>query len=248
MQYPIFTQMIHSERSVSAVNIEILQLLEGARRAKGLTVIIDVFRAFSVECYALAAGASAILATGDIDEAYRLQQLYPDAYLVGERGGMKCEGFHFGNSPSELSKADLSGRMIIHTTSAGTQGIANAYGADEIITGSLVNAAAAADYIRRKSPEHVSLVCMGLSGKEETAEDTLCAVYIKALLEGRPIDISDSIHDLRRTSGRKFFDPVQQQAFPQPDFGMCTQLNLFPFVIRANAQQNYWRMERIDII
>ena len=31
------------------MEINILQLLEGAKQAKGLTVIIDVFRAFSVE-------------------------------------------------------------------------------------------------------------------------------------------------------------------------------------------------------
>ena len=34
------------------MKIEILQLIEGATRAKGLTVVIDVFRAFSLEAYA----------------------------------------------------------------------------------------------------------------------------------------------------------------------------------------------------
>ena len=33
------------------MEIRILHLLEGARAARGLTVIIDVFRAFSLECY-----------------------------------------------------------------------------------------------------------------------------------------------------------------------------------------------------
>lgn len=226
------------------MNVEILQLLDGARRAKGLTVVIDVFRAFSVECYALAGGAAQILAVGDIDVAYRLKHQHPDALLVGERGGMKCPGFDFGNSPSELCRANLSGRTIIHTTSAGTQGIANALHADEIITGSLVNAAAVAGYIRRKNPEHVSLVCMGLSGREETDEDTLCAVYIQSLLEGQTLDISPQIAELKNTSGKKFFDPAKQQAFPQPDFGLCTRLNAFPFVIRAQAMGDYWQMLR----
>lgn len=227
------------------MNIEILQLLDGARRAKGLTVVIDVFRAFSVECYALAGGAAQVLAVGDIDVAYRLKRQHPDALLVGERGGMKCEGFDFGNSPSELCRANLSGSTIIHTTSAGTQGIANALHADEIITGSLVNAAAVADYIRRKNPEHVSLVCMGLSGRAETEEDTLCAAYIKALLEGREINICPQIDDLKNTSGKKFFDPAKQQAFPQPDFDLCTHLNAFPFAIRAQAMGDHWQMARI---
>lgn len=32
-------------------DINILHLIEGAKEAQGLTVIIDVFRAFSLECY-----------------------------------------------------------------------------------------------------------------------------------------------------------------------------------------------------
>ena len=31
------------------MNIEILQLVDGAKKARGLTVIIDVFRAFTTE-------------------------------------------------------------------------------------------------------------------------------------------------------------------------------------------------------
>ena len=33
------------------MQIDILQLTEGAKRAKGTTVVIDVFRAFSTACY-----------------------------------------------------------------------------------------------------------------------------------------------------------------------------------------------------
>ena len=35
------------------MDIKILHLLEGADQAKGLAVVIDVFRAFSLECYLL---------------------------------------------------------------------------------------------------------------------------------------------------------------------------------------------------
>ncbi len=34
------------------MNIRVLELIEGARQAKGLTVVIDVFRAMTVEAYA----------------------------------------------------------------------------------------------------------------------------------------------------------------------------------------------------
>ena len=39
------------------MEIRILELIEGAKKAEGLTVIIDVFRAFSLECYLYARGA-----------------------------------------------------------------------------------------------------------------------------------------------------------------------------------------------
>ena len=46
------------------MNIQILQLIEGAKAARGLTVIIDVFRAFSVEAYLFAQGAEMIIPVG----------------------------------------------------------------------------------------------------------------------------------------------------------------------------------------
>jgi 2-phosphosulfolactate phosphatase len=53
------------------MDIEILHLIEGARQAKGLTVIIDVFRAFSTACYVIRNGASQIIPVGDVELAYK---------------------------------------------------------------------------------------------------------------------------------------------------------------------------------
>lgn len=229
------------------MEIEIYQLIEGARRARGLTVVIDVFRAFTVECYAFAAGAKEILAVGDVETAYRLKREDPYLLLIGERGGMKCPGFDCGNSPSELGRLDLRGRTIVHTTSAGTQGIVSAEKADEILAGSLVNARAIADYIRVQAPKRVSLVCMGLAGRTETEEDTLCAKYIQALLNHERPDITAEIDDLRNTSGRKFFDPMRQTAFPQPDFELSAQLNRFNFVLAVERGGEVNRVRRVDV-
>ena len=48
---------------------DIYHLLEGARQARGLTVIIDVFRAFSTACYAVGKGAGPVHPVGTIEEA-----------------------------------------------------------------------------------------------------------------------------------------------------------------------------------
>ena len=46
------------------MTIQILHLIEGAKQAEGLAVIIDVFRAFSLEPYLFAAGAERIRPVG----------------------------------------------------------------------------------------------------------------------------------------------------------------------------------------
>ena len=215
------------------MNISILQLLEGAQKARGLTVVIDVFRAFSLEAYMFAKGVERIIPVADIEEAYALKRENPEYILAGERGGRRMPGFDLGNSPAGLMSLDVKGRTVVHTTSAGTQGVANASGADEILVCSLVNARATAEYIRSADPEDVSLVCMGLAAKEETEEDTLCARYIRSILEGRYLDVRKEADGLRYTSGRKFFDERQADVFPRGDFDLCIDADRFGFVMKV---------------
>ena len=219
------------------MNINILQLTSGARAARGLTVIIDVFRAMTVEAYVMQNHAAHLYPVGDKEIAYRYKELHPEAILIGERNGVMLPGFDFGNSPSQVKAVDFTGKTVIHTTSAGTQGTANAQDASEIITGALVNAAAIARYIRKKNPETVSLVCMGLNAERPIEEDTLCAEYIKSMLEGAPIDPAKEIPHLKATSGAKFFDPARQNVFPEADFHLSVEKDVFDFVLRVETDE-----------
>lgn len=232
------------------MNIQILHMVEGAKAATGLTVIIDVFRAFTVETYLMRNNAHRIYPVGDVQIAFDYKKKHPDnTLLCGERKGIMIEGFDFGNSPSQLEHVDLTGKTVVHTTSAGTQGIANAVNADEIITGSLVNAAAVVEYIRKKNPKTVSLICMGLNSLRETEEDNLCAEYIKSVLEGQPLeDMDKRMNDLRYTSGAKFFDESRPE-FPERDFYLCTSLNTCNFVLRlVKNPEGLDYVERIDVL
>lgn len=214
------------------MNVRILQLIEGAREARGLTVIIDVFRAFSLEAYLFAQGAEKIIPVGDEARARRLKAEKPEFILAGERNGKILPGFDTGNAPSELWKLDIKGKTVVHTTSAGTQGIANAENADEILGASLVNASATAAYIKASGADEVSLVCMGWAAQYPTEEDTLCAEYIKSVIEGTPFDIGLGVESLKHTSGAKFFDSKQNDVFPREDFFMCTDIDKFNFVLK----------------
>ena len=220
------------------IKINTYHLIEGAKKATGLTVIIDVFRAFSLECYLYNMRVSLIRPVGTIEEAFAFKKANPGYVLIGERKGRKCEGFDFGNSPSETAKHDLRGKTVIHTTSAGTQGIINAKEADEIITGSLVNAKAVARYIMENQPKEVSLVCMGNGGIAPAKEDELCAEYIRSILEGAELpDMDERVKRLRYEGGAHFFDRQNQDVFPEPDFWMCIEYNKFNFVLRVEKDE-----------
>ena len=227
--------------------IEILHLIDGARSARGLAVIIDVFRAFSLECTLIALGAREVRPVGTIEEAFAWRQRDPDCLLAGERGGIMCEGFDFGNSPSSVGKADISGRRIIHTTSAGTQGLVNATGADEMLAGCLMNARATAEYIMAVDPERVSLVCMGKLGKRRAAEDALCAEYIEGLLRDAPMpDFEARALALREGDGSHFFDPEKQVSFPEADFWHCIRRDVAPFALKVERDDLGLITRRID--
>lgn len=227
--------------------IETVDFVAGARSARGLVVVIDVFRAFSVAAHAFARGAHTIVPVAEVAAARELKRLHPDWLLIGERHARPLAGFDCGNSPTELERFELRGRTIIHTTHSGTQGLAAASGADEVITGSLVNAAAIVRYIRSRTPATVTLVRMGHEAAERCAEDDLCAHLLQQRLAGEQPNVADVPERLRSAaSAQKFFDLACDWA-PQRDFELCTQVDVFEFVLQLERGATPGQLRRIDV-
>ena len=226
-----------------------VKIVHDAKQATGLAIIIDVFRAFTVEPYLIYNGVEKIIPVGDKQIAYDLKEKNKDYILVGERSGVKLPGFDFGNSPSQIKNVDFSNKTVVHTTSCGTQGIVNAINASEIITGSLVNASAIAKYIKQNNFDEVSIVSMSRPNELPSAEDDLCARYLKSLLEDTVFEnLEDEIENLKINSGKKFFDSSMKEVFPEEDFYLCVEINKFNFVLRVNKDTNgMLYMEKIEI-
>lgn len=218
------------------MEIEILEFAEGAKQAKGVVVIIDVFRAFSVACYAFDSGAAQYIAVKDVKSAFELHKKYSNSVLVGERNEKKIKGFDFGNSPTEILEANLNGVIVIHTTTAGTNGLVNASKASILLAGSLVNAGAIVRYIKSTGSDHVSLVAMGYRAKTSADEDLLCARIIAERLKGLQPDYQKEISDLKTGSGSRFFNPANIEFSPPTDFFLCTMIDRFDFVLQAERR------------
>jgi len=151
-------------------------LIEGARRAHGIVVIIDVFRAFTVTPLIFHLGARKAVFVDEPEQALSFKSRDPDVVLAGEVNEQLIPGFDLGNSPSEvLYKRDelFAGKTVVQRTTAGVIGVLGAVSnAEEVILGSYVMAKAVSRYLmsRNPLPEVVTLVAMGRRGMTRSPE------------------------------------------------------------------------------
>ncbi len=166
-----------------------VQSATAAELAGRRVAVIDVLRATTVILTALERGASRVLTVAGLEEARLLRAGLPGALLAGERGGFAPEGFDYGNSPVELSGADLAGRIVVLTTTNGTLAVQRAEPAASIVAACLRNAAAVAGNLA-SSEGPVALLCAGTEGAF-TIEDFYCAGLIARGLASRGYALSD---------------------------------------------------------
>jgi 2-phosphosulfolactate phosphatase len=159
------------------------QLVDPAELVGRTVVVIDVLRATTTVCHALAAGATSVVPCLEIDEARTAAaKLGGIVMLGGERQGRRIEGFDLGNSPTEYTAASVGGRTVVFTTTNGTRTLRHAEQASEILLGGFVNLSAVVERLSRAAA--ISLLCAGTNG-EITAEDSLFAGAVVDGLERR---------------------------------------------------------------
>ncbi len=219
------------------MEIRMGSLVRDAREAAGTAIIIDVFRAFTTAAIAFDRGATQITLVAEAKDALKLHRRGVGDLLMGEVDGRRPEGFDFGNSPFEISQADVAGKSLVQSTRAGTVGVAAAADkADTIFLGSFVVAQATTDAIRRRGPDVVSIIAMGDQGRVRSDEDEQCGIYLRNIMEERRPDF-DSVRSLIMTGGatQKFFDPEQPQFHPQ-DVDLALELDRYPFAMQITRE------------
>ena len=218
------------------MEVRLGSLVRDAQDAHGTAVIIDVFRAFTTAAIAFERGATEITLVAEPEEALELHRRGIGDFLMGEVAGKRPEGFDFGNSPHEISQADLDGKTLVQSTRAGTVGVAAAVNASEIYLGSFVVAKATVDAIKKDGPELVSIIAMGDQGFMRSDEDEHCGMYLWNLLEGRNPDF-DAVKSLVLTGGatQKFFDPQQTQYHPE-DVALALEVDRYSFAMKISRE------------
>jgi 2-phosphosulfolactate phosphatase len=149
-------------------------------------IVVDVLRATSTICHALASGYERVLCCAEVEEARGLVESEGPAKLAGERRLEPIEGFDFGNSPRELEGAPAGGTLILTTTNGTRLLVAAAERFERVYVGSRLNLDAVAA-AARESGEDVAVLCAGVLG-ELALDDAYCAGRIAEALGGEPED------------------------------------------------------------
>jgi 2-phosphosulfolactate phosphatase len=146
-----------------------------------IVVVVDVFRASSTICSALAAGAAAVCPVESLEAAEHAKR---QGELVGaERDTIKCDFADFGNSPSDYKPEIVAGKMVVFTSTNGTRAIELASkDTNEILVGAFVNLSAVANYCI-SSGKDVLVLCSGWRNKFNK-EDPLFAGALADILTG----------------------------------------------------------------
>lgn len=145
-----------------------------------ITVAIDLLRATTAICAAFQAGCSEVIPLDNLESlpGY-LKQGY---HLAAERNGSKVDisvgdgetvAAHFGNSPTEYLRHNMTGIRLAYSTTNGTVCILRAADADLTVVGSFANLTALSHRLREERRD-VVLLCSGWKN-DFCIEDTLVA-------------------------------------------------------------------------
>jgi 2-phosphosulfolactate phosphatase len=221
--------------------------LDTCGNEKDTVIVIDVLRAFTTAAYAFSRGAREIILASTIEHAYELKERYPDALLVGELRGYPIDRFDYGNSPSGLASLDLTGRRLVHRTTAGTQGAIRSKGARHILATGFATASATIQKALSFSPASITLVQTELLPNGNGDEDVACADLIETTLRGEPVDLKSLKQRVRNSvSGLKFTGPPGS-IFPAADLEAALQVDIFDFAMIAETLDNELVLRRTEV-
>jgi 2-phosphosulfolactate phosphatase len=201
------------------MRVVIDSLLAGARRARGHTVLIDVFTSTTLVATLLARGARQVIPVLSAKRAREIKAREPAALLFGERWGKKLPGFEHNTSAVRASALDVADRKVVLTTTNGTLGMLSAARAQRLFLGSFRNAAALVEKLGGAS--EVTLVPIGLAhGRLRAIEDELCAELLRRYLRGR----EDGFAALERRVRQDLYSRLRNIG-RRADVDFCLRLN-----------------------
>jgi 2-phosphosulfolactate phosphatase len=136
-----------------------------------IVVLVDILRATTTICAAVANGVEAIVPVATHEEA---RQLKSEGYLVAtEKDGVQLDFADFGNSAFSFTREAIGGKTLVYCTTNGTRALEMAKSASSIAIGAFINITAMTEWLAGQQKD-VVILCSGWKNKF-CLEDTLFA-------------------------------------------------------------------------
>jgi len=127
-------------------------------RGDFIVVLVDILRATTTICTAVANGAEAIIPVATHEEARRLKAR---GYLVAsEKDGMHLDFADFGNSAFSFTEDAIGGKTVVYCTTNGTRTLEIAKSAGSIVIGAFINISAVTEWLTSQQRD-VVILCSG---------------------------------------------------------------------------------------
>lgn len=207
-------------------------------------IVVDVIRATSTICQALASGYERVFCAAEVEDARALRDELGTAVLGGERNAVRISGFDLGNSPREY--VEPYGETLVLSTTNGTRAVVSAaQRCDRVLVASLLNLGAVVEDVR-KAGEDAIVVCAGVEGTL-ALDDSFVAGRIVELLGWRRTDASEAAARLAGTwngaeealraskSGRNLLENAPDL---EPDIPFCARESRLDVVPRLRAMRD----------
>ena len=201
-------------------------------------IVIDVIRATSTICQALASGYSRVFCAAEVEDARALREELGEGVLGGERDAVRVPGFDLGNSPREY--LEPAAETLILSTTNGTRAVVSAAeSCERVLIASLLNLGAVVEAAGAHG-EDVLVVCAGVQGTMNL-DDTYVAGRIVELLGWERTDAAEAAARLVATwggaeeafraskSGRNLLENAPEL---EPDIPFCAQESVLDVVPR----------------
>ncbi len=204
-------------------------------------IVIDVIRATTTMCQALASGYERVFCAAEVEEAQALREELGEGVLGGERNAVRIPGFDLGNSPREY--LEPAGRTLILSTTNGTRAVVSAaQRCERVLVASLLNLLAVVE-AARVADEDVIVVCAGVQGAL-ALDDAYVAGRIVELLDWERSDAAEAAVRLMSTwsgaeeafraskSGRNLLENAPEL---EDDIAFCARESVLDVVPRLAA-------------
>ena len=207
-------------------------------------LVIDVIRATSTICQALASGYERVFCAAEVEEARTLREALGEGVLGGERNAVRIPGFDFGNSPREYDDP-IAETLVLSTTNGTRAVVAAAQRCERVFVASLLNLSAVVE-AAREAGDDVVVVCAGVHGTL-ALDDAFVAGRIVELLGWERTDAADAAARLVSTwsgaeeafraskSGRNLLENAPEL---EPDIPFCARESVLAVVPRLVAMRD----------